>query len=213
MAEPRGPSAGVRVAIGAAIVVAVLGLAWLVRKVVGQPSQPPRTVQTITVIRPPPPPPEEQPPPPPPPEKVEEPLPQDQPEPDQAPDEAPSQQLGLDAEGTAGGDAFGLAARKGGKDLAGSGGAVFAWYTGQIKDQLLDRLSGDNRVRAQKFSITVRVWIAPDGAIREAKLAGSSGNRDLDAALESALRSLGRMKEPPPVEMPQPVTLRVVSRG
>lgn len=171
-----------------------------------------RKIQIVQVIRPPPPPPEDRPPPPPP-DKVDTPLPKDEPEP--APDQgpAPTEQLGLDAEGGAGGDAFGLLARKGGRDITGSGGAVFAWYTGRLKDQVLERLSDDARIRAKKFSVAVKVWIDPDGKIREARLASTTGSRDLDGAIEAALGRLPRMSEPPPVEMPQPISLRIVSRS
>lgn len=171
-----------------------------------------RKVQIVQVIRPPPPPPQEDRPPPPP-EKTDTPVPKDEPEP--SPDEAPAptEQLGLDAEGSAGGDAFGLLGRKGGRDIAGSGGAIFAWYTGRLKDQVLERLSDDARIRSRKFSVAVKVWIEPDGRIREARLASSTGSRDLDGAIEAALGHLSRISEPPPVEMPQPVSLRIVSRS
>src|SRR5215470_7234642 len=95
-------------AIGTAIVVAaVLGLVFVIHKFFAeQPTQSKREVpQVVQIVRPPPPP-VEQPPPPPPEEKIEEPLPQDTPEPE--PDNSPVEQLGLDSEGVAGGDSFGL---------------------------------------------------------------------------------------------------------
>lgn len=201
------------IAGGIGTVGAVAGFAWLVSHfMASKGDEKPRVVQTVQMIRPPPPPPDE-PPPPPPPEQPKEDIPQDVPEPSPSDEPAPSEQLGLDADGTAGSDGFGLAARKGGRDLAGSGGAAFAWYTGLLKDQVLDRLSGDSRVRAKKFSVTVRVWINPDGTVKNAQLAASSGSREVDAAIEAALASLGRLREGPPLEMPQPISLRVVSRS
>src|SRR5262245_7818543 len=103
-----------------------------------------QTAQVVKLIRPPPPPPEQPPPPPPPEEKIEEPLPQETPQDSPPEDSAPAEQLGLDAEGVAGSDGFGLAARKGGREL-GLGGAVFGWYTGRLKDAILDMLSEDER--------------------------------------------------------------------
>jgi len=177
----------------------------------GAKSPPGRQVQVVQIIRPPPPPPEE--PPPPPPEKVDEPLPQEQPEPSPSNDASPSEQLGLDAEGGAGGDAFGLAARKGGHDLVGTGGAVFAWYTQQLKDIIVDRFAADRELRAKRFSIVVRVWVGADGQVQNARLASSSGSREIDGAIEAALGRLGRLREPPPIEMPQPISLRIVSHS
>jgi protein TonB len=196
--------------IGVAAVLAVIGLIYWASN--AKPEKPPRQVtQIVKIVRPPPPPPE-QPPPPPPPEKIDEPLPKDTPE-EKPADEAPqSEQLGLDAEGQAGGDGFGLAARKGGRDLLG-GGAAFAWYTTIVKDSVLEALSDDERIRRGSYSVTVKVWVGNDGRVENVKLASSSGNRDLDAAITSALGKLGKVREGPPLEMPQPVTLKIVSRG
>ncbi len=175
-----------------------------------------RTVQNITVIRPPPPPPpppEEKPPPPPPPDKVEEQLKQSEPEPTPDNTPAPSPQLGLDAEGAAGDDGFGLAARKGGSDLVGTGGAAFAWYTGKLKDEVTDRLSSDSKLRGKKYSVGVRIWLTTDGRIKDVRMTSGTGNRELDSAIAADLTALGRLSESPPIEMPQPISLQIVSRS
>lgn len=200
--------------LGGAVVVllVVLALLWMIRGMQEEPRDTKRqTVQTVKLIRPPPPPPEP-PPPPPPEEKIEEPLPQETPE-EAPPDEAaPSEQLGLDADGVAGADGFGLAARKGGREI-GLGGAAFAWYTSMLKDSILDVLAEDERVRRGNYQVTVRVWLSNTGDVERIKLASTSGNRDLDAAIEQALGKMAKVRDAPPLEMPQPVTLRIVSRG
>jgi periplasmic protein TonB len=202
----------VPVLAGAAIVaIVVLALIWLIRGMQDKPEGPKRqTAQVVKLIRPPPPPPEP-PPPPPPEEKIEEPLPQETPE-EAPPDEsAPMEQLGLDAEGVAGSDGFGLAARKGGREL-GLGGAVFGWYTGRLKDAILDMLSEDERIRRKKYQVSVSVWVGDDGKVERIKLNSTTGDSDVDGAIEQRLASALTMSEPPPLEMPQPVTLRIVSR-
>jgi periplasmic protein TonB len=201
--------------LGALVVLVFVAVAiWLIHGyLTNKDVKPERKVQVVQVIRPAPPPPEEKPPPPPPEQKPEEPLPQDEPEPAPSDAPSPSESLGLDADGSAGGDAFGLAAHKGGRDITGSGGAIFAWYTTRLKDQVVERLSDDTRIRSKKFSVSVRVWIEPDGRIREVKLGSTTGNRDLDSAIEAALSKLARMGEPPPIEMPQPISLKIVSRS
>jgi protein TonB len=192
--------------------VLLAGFAGLVHSIMADKgTKPDRKVQVVQLIRPPPPP--DTPPPPPPPDKPEEATPTEEPEPTPSDEPAPTQQLGLDSDGSAGGDAFGLAAHKGGHDLAGSGGAVFAWYTTRLKDQVADRLGSDSRVRSRRFSVAVRVWIEPDGRIRQVRLADTTGNRELDGAIESALEKMQKMAEPPPLEMPQPISLRIVSRS
>jgi len=193
----------------------IAGFVWFVRKMMAaKTGKLERRIETVQMIRPPPPPPPDQPPPPPP-EKVDEPLPKDKPEEpppnDQPPPAGP---LGLDAQGSAGEDAFGLAARQGGGDLVGgNGSAVFAWYTNRLKDAIVDKLSADGRIGSKKFSLSVRVWIEADGRIKQVKLASTTGDATLDRAIESDLSSLAKLGEAPPLEMPQPVSLKIVSRS
>lgn len=194
------------------VLLLISGLMWLVHGfLASKQQQPQRIVQNITIIRPPPPPPEQPPPPPPP--KVEQPIEQKQPDP--TPDNTPTppqQQLGLDAEGSAGGDAFGLMARPGGANLVGTGGAVFAWFTGKVRDAVNERLASDPKLHAQKFTISVRIWIASDGSISQVRLADGSGNHAIDGEVAQALGSLGRLGEAPPLEMPQPITIQIIGR-
>jgi protein TonB len=197
---------------GALVLILVVALIWLIRDFMAHKSQKPqRMVQNITVIRPPPPPPPDEPPPPPPPEKIEQQVPQN--EPDPAPDNAPapSEQLGLDAEGSAGGDAFGLEARRGGSDLVGTGGAVFAWYTNKLKDTILERLSADPRLRGKKYNVPLRIWLEPDGRIKSMQLINSSGDKEIDKAISADVTGIGRFGEAPPLELPQPITWQLNS--
>jgi periplasmic protein TonB len=179
----------------------------------GGSAHPPQVVQQIQLIRPPPPPPNLPPPPPPPPEeKVHIPTPQKtpQPTPDHPP---PSQQLGLDAKGGTGSDAFGLAARPGGQDLIGEGASAFVWYAGLLKDQILNQLGAQPDVRSTTYSVVVSVWIGGDGTIQRVRIAQSSGDDRRDRSIEEALTRLGRLSQPPPADMPEPITLRIVSHS
>jgi periplasmic protein TonB len=199
-------------ATGAVIVIVVVaGLIWVINGVLTKKATAKRqTVQIVKIIRPPPPL-EQPPPPPPPPDKVEQPLPKDTP--DEKPDQAPNQPLGLDADASAGTDGFGLAARKGGQDLIGSGAGAFAWYTNILKNSVLDTLSDDERIRRGNYSVIVRMWVTADGQVERIALTQASGNKDLDGFIQQALGHLKHIREAPPLEMPQPVTLRIVSRG
>jgi protein TonB len=202
--------------LGAAVLGAALlaTLVWWIHgfmsSKVGKPA---RTVQMITLIKPPPPPPPPDTPPPPPPPKVDEQIPQNVPDPTPDNTPAPAPDLGIDATGTAGGDAFGLAARHGGADLVGSGGAIFKWYTSKLQDAVTDRLSSDPKLRGKKYTAGVRIWIAADGHIKDVQLVGGTGNHDLDGTIAADLGALGRLSEAPPLEMPQPVSLQIVSRS
>jgi periplasmic protein TonB len=177
------------------------------------PLPPKPLVQEIHLIRPPPPPPDLPPPPPPPPEEKVVVPDQEKPEPTPSNEPPPGDQLGLDAEGSAGGDAFGLAARKGGRDLLASGGNAYVWYAGLLKNEILDQLSAEKRARTGDYSVIVRVWVRNDGTVDRVRIAQSSGNRERDQAIEAALSRIGRLSQAPPADMPEPISLRIVSRG
>jgi protein TonB len=114
-------------------------------------------------------------------------VPQPKPDPAQSNDPPPGQQLGLDADGSAGGDAFGLLANKGGRDLLSSGGSAYAWYAGLLKSEILDQLNAEKRVRSGEYSVIVRVWVRNDGSVDHIRIVQSSGSRERDQAIESAL--------------------------
>jgi len=177
------------------------------------PGQPKQLVQQIQLIRPPPPPPDLPPPPPPPEEKLDIPDPRDKPDPTPSNEPPPGEQLGLDVEGSAGGDEFGLAARKGGRDLLASGGNAYTWYAGLLKEEILGQLSSEKRARSGEYTVVVRVWVRNDGTVDRVRVAQSSGNRERDQAIEAALSRITRLSQAPPADMPEPISLRIVSRG
>lgn len=173
----------------------------------GTPPQPKKVVQEIHVIRPPPPPPDLPPPPPPPPEeKVNVPEPEKQPDPTPSDEPPPAQQLGLDAEGTAGGDAFGLVGNKGGRELLATGGSVFAWYSNKMQSEIRDCLADDKDVR--KGTVHVRMWLRDDGTIDRVRLAESTGDGTRDKVIETRVEKC-RHFSPPPAGTPEPITIKL----
>jgi hypothetical protein len=166
-----------------------------------------QVAQTVNIIRPPPPPDTPPPPPPPPENKIEQPVEQEQ----QTPDQAPQEALGIDADASAGGDSFGLAARPGGRDLVGTGTAPFKWYTNLMATRLQECLSEDERLRKGSYRANLRVRVGDDGHLEIMELLGSSGSPDKDAAIRAMKRcSTGESR---PLEMPRLATIQIVSRG
>jgi protein TonB len=192
-----------------------------------------RVVQQISLVKPPPPPPSP---------KVEPPkleqkkveieekvdVPKPDPQADKAPDAPPpGPNLGLDSQGVAGSDGFGLAARRGGSDLisgptpggagAGIGGAPlanrFAWYGALIKERIQESVARDKALSTGDYRINVNVWVDAKGVVTRAELVGSTGDTQLDDALKLALRSLPPLREGAPGDMPQPIKLRITARG
>ncbi len=200
---------------GAAVVVLVISgvSVALIRSMSGTsaPQQP--LIQQISIVMPPPPPP--------PPPQIEEPeieeLEIEEPEPEPLVDdtaaEPPGAELGLDADGVAGGDAFGLLAKKGGRGLLG-GGEPNAWYAGILQRELQKRLSDDDSIRGLgAYSVVIKISLSKDGFIEDSQLVSGSNNSKLDAALRTALSAGVKFSREPPAELPQPILLRISSRS
>ena len=184
-------------------VVLLLLVGWAVRAILMAPAQKkPREVQNVQIVRPPPPPPDHE----------QEPLPQNEPEPSPDNSQAQAGPLGLDSDGGSGGDAFGLVARKGGRDIAGTGGAIFGWYTQILRDAINDRLATEKDLRTRRYSVMVTVHVGVDGTVLDAHLLSSTGSKDIDALIERTIAKLGRLREERPREMPAQVKLKVSSR-
>lgn len=165
-----------------------------------------KRIQQITLVMPPPPPPPvEQPPEPEIEQQVE--TPPEQPVEADAP---ASPDLGVDADGSGSGDSFGLVGKKGGRDLLDGG--PFGSYKGVLAADIKAALDADRRVRAQSYNLTLELWIGRDGRIERVELGGTTGDRAVDKNLRQVLADIGRVREAPPLEMPQPVRLRVTSR-
>jgi periplasmic protein TonB len=212
MSKQEGKSRLPFIIIGCGIAVVGVGAALAVHNFLSgaAPTQK-KLVQEIKVIRPPPP--EElPPPPPPPPDEVDVKEPEQPPDP-VASNEPPPGDLGLDAEGGAGSDGFGLLGRKGGRDLLGTGGSAFTWYAGLLKGEILDELADVKSARSGAYSVTVKVWVRSDGSVERIRLAQSTGDHARDRDIEAALSKIDRISQGPPADMPQPISLRLVSRA
>lgn len=196
------PAAGV-----AAACLLAIGIVYLIKEWLGSdPGTPPPRLQQVTLIVPPPPPPKIEEPPPEP--EIREPV--DVPEPQAQEPEAPaSADLGVDADGSAGGDGFGLRAKKGGRDLLDGG--PFGWYSGIVRADFRALLNEDKRLRRARYSAVLGVWLAADGRVERVEIIDPTGDRKLDETLRLVVVGIGRVSEPPPPEMPQPVRLRVSS--
>ena len=207
----------VPVLIGGLILMASIALGMhLIKKMENKPGKKERKIQTVTLAPPPPPPPPppkiEKPPEPEPEQKIEE---QAEPEPEKLPDvpeQAPPRDLGLDAEGSAGSDGFGLAARKGGQGLFGGGsGNPFAWYGNLIKHDLVALLSGKDDLRRKGYTAVLKLWVEADGSIKHFELAKGSNDENIDKLLGQVIAQYQRINEPPPPGLEQPIKLKITS--
>ncbi|MFA7316504.1 MAG: TonB C-terminal domain-containing protein [Sulfuricella sp.] len=116
----------------------------------------------------------------------------------------PAQDLGVDAEGTAGGDNFGLVGRKGGRGLlaGGGGGTGYGWYTNRISVDLQrmvnEIIQKEGGLPEGKWRTVVKIELEVTGKIKTFSIIGSSGNQKLDAAVNKALASANLTESLPP---------------
>lgn len=203
--------------VGTLMVVVVSGLMmYFVKGFLDTPATTQKkSVQQITLLTPPPPPPPQEKLPEPEVEeevKIEEPEPLDE-MPEEAADEAPAgEELGVDAEGGAGGDGFGLIGRKGGRGLLEGSGDPFNYFGSQLSRRIEDALLDVEDLRTRGYSVVLEVWVGTDGRVTRARLASSTGNRDTDALMNEAILRAQAVAQAPPPGMPQPIRLRVSSR-
>lgn len=190
-------------AIGVLLSLLIGLLIYLFKDKLDKPVQTRRVVQQIAIVPPPPPPPPPEVKPPEPEieeEKIEEPKPEPEPEPEaEAP--PPGEDLGVDAEGGAGSDGFGLVGKKGGQGLIGGGGAggnARIWQAQQIQRQITEALQHllDGEVRRLNWSARVNTWIGADGRVR-IEFADVSGDAGAEAALRAAQSRLPELTAPP----------------
>jgi hypothetical protein len=213
------------VLLGLALSLLILLGVYFMKDKFHKPPQLKKVVQQITMIPPPAPPPplpQEQKPQEPEvkEEKINEAEPIPEPEPAPVPDQSKQPtpaELGLDAEGVAGADDFGLAAHKGGNSLLGGGGGnAILWYGGQIQRQLeegLQSLLADTAAMKSDYSVIIEVWVDTDGHINRSELASGSGKANVDQAIREALPDLSlSIGKQPPENMPQPIKVRLTAR-
>ena len=135
--------------------------------------------------------------------------------PDDAP-APPAADLGTSVTGGGGSDAFGLSANRGGGFLGGpgsrGGGSRWGWYASAVQATVSDALRRNPRTKDASFRIEVRVWPDLTGRITRATLAGSTGDRAVDAAIKTEVLAGLQLSEPPPAGMPLPIVMRLTAR-
>ena len=202
------------IALAVVVLIAGVSVYYMVRSfLAGAAPKTKQVVQEIHMIRPPPPPPDEPPPPPPPPEeKVDVHEPDPTPDPTPSNDPPPSEQLGLDAEGGAGSDAFGLAGHPGGRDLLASGGSAMNWYSNLAKNEIIEQLQAALANVKGTCSLEGMVAFRPDGSF-QTRVVKSGGDPACVKAIETKLASpMTPISQGPPANMP-PVRMRFARRA
>ena len=201
-------------AIAAAVLLA--GALGIYRVVTGE-SPRKRVLETVAIKMIPPPPPPEVKPPPEPPKMVEEQKiepPVDKPM-DAPKDEPPPGPLALDAKGEAGNDAFGLGGKLGGADFlgGGGGGTRFGHFAILMQNSISKSIHDDDKLNAEKFRATVKVWLSDAGKIQRVQVMHTTGDVGTDNRIEQVIGAMPALPEAPPKDMPQPIVVRIGARA
>ena len=193
--------------IGLLAFVGVIFLAGYVKSLLEKAPEPKKIVQQVTLIAPPPPPP------PPPPEEepeveeeVEEEVVEDEPEPtpDEPSEEVASEDLGVDADATAGGDAYGLVAKKGGRGFLGGG------YAGYVNQEIEALLREDEILKYLDYRAEIKFLIAESGEFKF-KVVMKEGSEKTLERIRQILRKKRQLSRKRPVEAQKIVMLEVNS--
>lgn len=206
--------------IAAVIVSILVTLVWWGVRAASQGSAGPKR-QTVKIAvlpdTPPPPTPPKQ-------EKPPEPEKQDlKPQPQQEqikPQEAQPAPAQLKMDGPAGDGPSAFAAGavsseyKGGEIGTGTGGVnklQFAFFTSQLQKHIQLQLAKNSAIKLNDYRVNVQVWLTPSGDFQRVELLSSTGDAQMDEALQGALNHMAAMRDVP-ANLPQPIRLRITNR-
>jgi periplasmic protein TonB len=96
---------------------------------------------------------------------------------------------------------------------ASESGNRYAFYSNLMQKFLQDELARNKTLVGKEYRISLNLWFDNSGKIAKFSLTQTSGNPETDTLIRNALGELPPLKTPPPDSMPQPVRLRVTSRG
>ncbi len=110
-------------------------------------------------------------------------------------------------------DAFVLAPTPAEQRTAGTAStAAVAQYYGLIQSGLRQAFCADSHTRPGSYRVAASFWIGSDGRVSRTKLLAPTGAKDLDAKIESKLRSLA-IGAAPPSGFAQPITLVIMPQA
>jgi periplasmic protein TonB len=75
-----------------------------------------------------------------------------------------------------------------------------------------DALRQNPHTRDATFSVKARIWSDLTGRVTRAKLAGTTGDRIVDNAIQNEVLTGLQLKEAPPDGMPMPIVMRLTGR-
>jgi TonB family protein len=88
----------------------------------------------------------------------------------------------------------------------------YAHYFAVVQTDVRNALCRRPETRPGSYRLVLKFWIGPSGAVERSELTGSTGSPAADGLLVQTFRIL-RLDEPPPPDMPQPITMAVLPQA
>lgn len=113
---------------------------------------------------------------------------------------------GLSGSGSGLGGGTGTGASTG----TGGTGSKFGWYAGLVQKKIASALSANPKTKSSSIEkLEVRIWPDASGRITRASLTKSTGDSEVDNAIERQVLTGLQLDEPPPAGMKLPIVLRI----
>lgn len=142
--------------------------------------------------------------------------------------EPASGQMAMAGDATGPGDAFGLEGSRSTRSLVGSGGvggvggggglgegggdpnARFGWYFRQIASSIQGAFQRNRKLQFAEARVEIRIWVSPSGEVERVQLLRSTGDDELDRAIEG-VRGV-KLRDALPPDLPNPAVYRFTAR-
>jgi outer membrane biosynthesis protein TonB len=204
-----------RLPVIAGIIIAT-GIGFVAKSLSGRPAGPApkqEVMMVTTIAQPTPPPPAPTPPPPPMEEKKQEMIVEEKQE-EAAHDPTPQVETALKGAGNTGmvlksGNGSGIFSNR---KTVNEEAMRRSAYAGQVKSRIQQALESNPRTRKAGMTIEIRVWPDETGRITRAKLANSTGDKELDDIIQNQILTGLQISQPPPEGMPTPIIMRITAR-
>jgi TonB family protein len=129
------------------------------------------------------------------------------------PAEQPKEALGTGVKGNGPG-LSGLGSNGNGGGFGGprsGNGSKWGDFAYKVQNKVASALRSNDRTKKASLKVQVRIWSDPTGHIYRAKLDTSTGDRNLDEAVQNVLNNI-QLDGPPPTGMPMPIVMRLTAR-
>lgn len=93
----------------------------------------------------------------------------------------------------------------------GTGGSKYGFYASEVQNKIAEAVRTNPKTRHAQMTVVVRIWVDSTGRVTKARVP-SSGDPNVDKALQDEVLNGLQLPEPPPSDMPMPIVMRLSAR-